>query len=210
MGMEGPPGPTGPDGAAGPPGMGEPGPQGLRGPPGKHGQTPFWPFMFLFCLNAWCVNFEWILGNQGMPGPRGLPGRAGHCEAMCGHQLAYVWQPNREEEEERRELRRKRRHSTKKSRKKKYQNFINSLVDGNQTTLSVQSQSRTPRPRVGKKRHKSWVSGEPGAHFVWQSSDELQFCCVFVAILHDVCLLLSFRDLSITLSANVTSHMPGK
>jgi len=74
---------------------------------------------------------------------------------MCGHQLAYVWQPNREEEEEKKELRRRRRHSTNRKRKKMNQTFINSLVYRNETTVSVDSPSRTQMPKVGKKRHKS-------------------------------------------------------
>ena len=90
-----------------------------------------------------------------MPGPRGLPGKNGHCEATCGNQLAYVWQPSRNDEVERREPRRRRRGNSSKSKKrKKNRSFISNLVGVDQNTLSL-TETRTQKPIVGKKRHNS-------------------------------------------------------
>ena len=90
-----------------------------------------------------------------MPGPRGLPGRNGHCEATCGNQLAYVWQPSREDEVKKRELRKRRKGKSSKSRKrKKNQSFINNLVSVDQGSLKI-AENRTQRQLVGKKRHNS-------------------------------------------------------
>ena len=83
-----------------------------------------------------------------MPGPRGLPGRTGHCEATCGQKLAYVWQPSQEPQE----LRRKRRHSSKKQRKQK---FIDKIIGVNHTSKETKSKNWLERSLLGKKRHNS-------------------------------------------------------